>query len=262
LIESTRDSPAITLADEAVRSLIKAVKNRDRRSAQRQLHYLSCQSGSDPNLHRGRCVRGVLSLGSSATGVRRALHEAGIKVWEQVGSVTTAKEAVDSGIDLIIAEGSEAGGHNYGSLPTFVLVPSILAAVAPHAGVGSRWRHYGPPTGGCARSGPTRYQLVRDLWRARKPLRTQNTNDVWSNLHVLKRVCRPPMVPMCRTFNPMRVLDVGLGHDFADCEEKVPKDLKSQPIIASMKLAGETISLHRFTSFVLTPDTAREFKSN
>ena len=63
-------------------------------------------------------------------------------------------------------------------------------------------------------------------------------------------------------FNPMRVLDVRLAHDFADCEEKVPKDLKSQPIIASMKLAGETISLHRFTSFVLTPDTASEFKSN
>src|SRR5262245_18623164 len=60
-----------------------------------------------------------------------ALHEAGIKVWEQVGSVTAAKEAVDSAIDLIIAQGTEAGGHNYGSLPTFVLVPSILEAIAP-----------------------------------------------------------------------------------------------------------------------------------
>jgi NAD(P)H-dependent flavin oxidoreductase YrpB (nitropropane dioxygenase family) len=48
-----------------------------------------------------------------------------------VGSVDAAKEAVDSGIDLIIAQGSEAGGHNYGSLPTFVLVPSIREAVAP-----------------------------------------------------------------------------------------------------------------------------------
>src|SRR6267142_4105850 len=37
------------------------------------------------------------------------LHDAGIKVWEQVGSVDSAKEAVDSGIDLIIAQGSEAG---------------------------------------------------------------------------------------------------------------------------------------------------------
>ena len=61
----------------------------------------------------------------------KRLHDAGIKVWEQVGSVDAAREAVDSGIDLIIAQGSEAGGHNYGSLPTFVLVPSIIEAVAP-----------------------------------------------------------------------------------------------------------------------------------
>jgi NAD(P)H-dependent flavin oxidoreductase YrpB (nitropropane dioxygenase family) len=55
------------------------------------------------------------------------LHEAGIKVWEQVGSVTTAKEAVDSGTDLIIAEGSEAGGHNYGSLyPLLGMAHSFL----------------------------------------------------------------------------------------------------------------------------------------
>lgn len=35
----------------------------------------------------------------------------------------------------------------------------------------------------------------------------------------------------------------------------MPKDLESQPITGTMKLAGEMISLHRFTSFVPTPDT-------
>jgi len=34
-----------------------------------------------------------------------------------------------------------------------------------------------------------------------------------------------------------------------------PKDLESQPIIGTMKLAGEQVSLHRFSSFVPTPDT-------
>jgi enoyl-[acyl-carrier protein] reductase II len=47
------------------------------------------------------------------------------------GSVDVAKKAVDAGVDLIVAQGSEAGGHNYGSLPTFVLVTSIVEAVAP-----------------------------------------------------------------------------------------------------------------------------------
>src|SRR5262249_27245340 len=57
------------------------------------------------------------------------LHDVGIKVWEQVGSVEAAQEAVERGVDLIVAQGSEAGGHNYGGLPTFVLVPTIREAL-------------------------------------------------------------------------------------------------------------------------------------
>jgi NAD(P)H-dependent flavin oxidoreductase YrpB (nitropropane dioxygenase family) len=57
------------------------------------------------------------------------LHDVGVKVWEQVGSVEAAKQAVEAGVDLIVAQGSEAGGHNYGRLPTFVLVPTIREAL-------------------------------------------------------------------------------------------------------------------------------------
>src|SRR5258706_1238464 len=59
------------------------------------------------------------------------LHQANIKVWEQVGSVANAEKAVEDGIDLIIAQGVEAGGHNFSTLPTFVLVPEIVEAVEP-----------------------------------------------------------------------------------------------------------------------------------
>jgi NAD(P)H-dependent flavin oxidoreductase YrpB (nitropropane dioxygenase family) len=45
----------------------------------------------------------------------KRLQAAGISVWEQVGSVASAKLAVNDGIDVVIAQGSEAGGHNYGS---------------------------------------------------------------------------------------------------------------------------------------------------
>jgi enoyl-[acyl-carrier protein] reductase II len=37
------------------------------------------------------------------------MHDAGIKVWEQVGSLDAGKRAVDSGIDLIIAQRRWAG---------------------------------------------------------------------------------------------------------------------------------------------------------
>jgi hypothetical protein len=56
-------------------------------------------------------------------------------------------------------------------------------------------------------------------------------------------------------FNPMRVLHEGLAREFAGIEESTPTDLESQPIIKSMKLAGEIVRIHRFTNFVPTPDT-------
>jgi NAD(P)H-dependent flavin oxidoreductase YrpB (nitropropane dioxygenase family) len=59
------------------------------------------------------------------------LREAGVSVWEQVGGVEAAKKAVGDGVEVIVARGWEAGGHNYGGLPTMVLVPEILDAVAP-----------------------------------------------------------------------------------------------------------------------------------
>jgi NAD(P)H-dependent flavin oxidoreductase YrpB (nitropropane dioxygenase family) len=59
------------------------------------------------------------------------LHAAGVQVFEQVGSVDGARRAVDDGVDVVVAQGREAGGHNFATLPTFVLVPAVVDAVAP-----------------------------------------------------------------------------------------------------------------------------------
>ena len=59
--------------------------------------------------------------------------------WEQVGSVDDATRAVDGGAEVVIAQGSEAGGHNYQGvagqpgLPTFVLLPTLVDAVGSQA---------------------------------------------------------------------------------------------------------------------------------
>src|SRR5262249_49534080 len=59
------------------------------------------------------------------------LHAAGVRVFEQVGSVEDARRAAGDGVDVVVAQGQEAGGHNYGTLPTFALVPLVVDAVAP-----------------------------------------------------------------------------------------------------------------------------------
>ena len=57
-----------------------------------------------------------------------ALKEAGIKIMPVIASVAMAKRMEKSGVDAVIAEGTEAGGH-IGELTTMVLVPQIVDAV-------------------------------------------------------------------------------------------------------------------------------------
>jgi nitronate monooxygenase len=58
-------------------------------------------------------------------------HSAGIKVCDQVGSVSAARRAKSAGVDFIIAQGIEAGGHIAGTVSTMVLVPRVVDSVHP-----------------------------------------------------------------------------------------------------------------------------------
>lgn len=59
------------------------------------------------------------------------LKEAGVKVLHVVASVRHAQGAERQGVDAVIAEGYEAGGHNgFDELSTFVLVPQVVDAVS------------------------------------------------------------------------------------------------------------------------------------
>lgn len=59
------------------------------------------------------------------------LKEAGVKVLHVVASVRHAQGAERQGVDAVIAEGYEAGGHNgFDELSTFVLVPQVVDVVS------------------------------------------------------------------------------------------------------------------------------------
>lgn len=58
-------------------------------------------------------------------------HAAGVKVAIQVGSPDEARRAADAGVDLVIAQGLEAGGHIAATASLFVNLPAIVDAVAP-----------------------------------------------------------------------------------------------------------------------------------
>jgi nitronate monooxygenase len=59
-----------------------------------------------------------------------AIKAAGCTLLCQIQEVEDAREAVAAGADIIVAQGSEAGGHS-GTRATLPLVPAVVDAVAP-----------------------------------------------------------------------------------------------------------------------------------
>ncbi|MEU4288487.1 nitronate monooxygenase [Kribbella sp. NPDC026596] len=66
-----------------------------------------------------------LSFGDYASYVG-PLQEAGIVVATQAGTVADAREAIDAGVDAIVARGAEAGGHGRDAVATLPLLQAIL----------------------------------------------------------------------------------------------------------------------------------------
>ena len=62
-------------------------------------------------------------------GLAAAAHEGGALVSWQVGSVAEAVAAVDAGADVVVAQGSDAGGHVRGSSTLLPLLAAVLDAV-------------------------------------------------------------------------------------------------------------------------------------
>jgi NAD(P)H-dependent flavin oxidoreductase YrpB (nitropropane dioxygenase family) len=59
------------------------------------------------------------------------VHDAGALVLHTVGSAEEARRAVGCGVDVIVAQGWEAGGHISSGVATLPLVPAVVDAVAP-----------------------------------------------------------------------------------------------------------------------------------
>ena len=56
---------------------------------------------------------------------------AGALVMATVGSAEEAKRLVEAGVDVVVAQGWEAGGHVWGRVATLPLIPAVVDAVQP-----------------------------------------------------------------------------------------------------------------------------------
>ena len=74
------------------------------------------------------------ALGSPPKDVIDLAHAHGVPVAALAGKAKHARSHVDNGVDIVIAQGTEAGGHT-GEIATMVLVPEIVDAVGTDAHV-------------------------------------------------------------------------------------------------------------------------------
>jgi NAD(P)H-dependent flavin oxidoreductase YrpB (nitropropane dioxygenase family) len=70
------------------------------------------------------------ALGSPPHDVVERAHSEGVKVAALAGKAVHAQRHVNNGVDIIIAQGYEAGGHT-GEIATMVLVPEVVDAISP-----------------------------------------------------------------------------------------------------------------------------------
>jgi NAD(P)H-dependent flavin oxidoreductase YrpB (nitropropane dioxygenase family) len=70
------------------------------------------------------------ALGAPPVEMLKAAHDAGVPVAALAGKREHAERHVAAGVDIVVAQGYEAGGHT-GEIATMVLVPEIVDAVAP-----------------------------------------------------------------------------------------------------------------------------------
>lgn len=70
------------------------------------------------------------ALGSPPVDIIERAHAAGVKVAALAGKAQHAQRHVNNGVDVIVAQGYEAGGHT-GDIATMVLIPEVVDAISP-----------------------------------------------------------------------------------------------------------------------------------
>ncbi|GAB3870751.1 NAD(P)H-dependent flavin oxidoreductase [Dactylosporangium cerinum] len=173
------------------------------------------------------------------------LHAAGVRVFEQLSSVDAAKRAVDDGVDVVVAQGQEAGGHNAATLPVFALVPLVVDAVAPALVLAS---------GGIAdgRGVAAALMLGADgAWVGTRFVATgeSDAHDGYKSRLVsfdaTETVSTSMFGPETPDFNPMRVLRNRVVQEWLDAP--APEEDK---VIGETVLGGETVTMHRYSNLV------------
>jgi NAD(P)H-dependent flavin oxidoreductase YrpB (nitropropane dioxygenase family) len=189
------------------------------------------------------------------------LRDAGVSVWEQVGSVDDAKRAVDDGVEVVVAQGWEAGGHNYGGLPTFVFVPRLRDALGDQQLILA--------SGGIVdgRGAAAALILGADgVWVGTRLVATNEANVHPEHYRRLLAAEGEDTVrsgifgPEMPAFNPMRLLRNRVVDEYTDRLDEVPMDRSNEPVIGTTVFLGGEHTKRKFDVLLPVPETTGDFE--
>ncbi len=204
--------------------------------------------------------------GHPKPGLIKVLRDAGCSIWEQVGTLEQARRALGDGVEVLIPQGHEAGGHNFQGLSdapqgTFVLVPTMRDALGDDVLLLA--------SGGIADGRGVAAALVLGadgVWvgtrlvatdealahpeHKRRLLAATGTDTVYSHI----------FGPDNPDFNPMRLLKNGVVKEWNHRLKEVPKDNTQSAVIGSTVMGGQALELRKFSVLLPTPDTQGDWE--
>jgi NAD(P)H-dependent flavin oxidoreductase YrpB (nitropropane dioxygenase family) len=167
------------------------------------------------------------ALGSPPKDVIDKAHEHGVKVAALAGKAVHAQRHVNNGVDIIVAQGYEAGGHT-GEISTMVLVPEVVDAVAPAPVLGAGGIGSGRQIAAALALG------AQGVWLGSLWLTTQESNSGPAVLQAyLEATSADTVRSRCYTGKPARMLRNQWTDAWADPEGPGPLGMPLQNILTS-----------------------------
>ena len=190
------------------------------------------------------------------------LHAAGCRIWQQAASVGQALEAADAGVDAVVAQGRQAGGHNKSVVRTMPLLRRIIRAVKPMMVLAS---------GGIATGADVAEALAHGAEGVWVGTRMVASTEAFAHPEYKRRLlaAHSRATAVTTAFGPeypgvpYRVLRTDLVKRIEGREDEIPPPQPGDPPIGETVLFPFTLrvpyTMPPFSAVVPTPDTNGQF---
>jgi NAD(P)H-dependent flavin oxidoreductase YrpB (nitropropane dioxygenase family) len=118
----------VTMELDELRAAVKETKARTSKPFGVNLRADQADVASRVDLLGGEGVRVASFAMAPNAGLVARLHDAGVKVVPSIGAKRHAEKVVDMGVDAVLVQGGEGGGHT-GPVPTTLVLPQVVDAV-------------------------------------------------------------------------------------------------------------------------------------